>query len=89
MTSNLSRSLLLSSAAGLSLSLLSALPASAHGGADAGLIGGALHPLLGIDHLLLLVGVGLFEVVRREFAKQWGHAQEEIEREIKRRETAL
>jgi branched-chain amino acid transport system permease protein len=35
------------------------------------------------------VGVGLFEVVRREFAKQWGHAQEEIEREIKRRETAL
>ncbi len=38
---------------------------------------------------VLLVGVGLFEVVRREFAKQWGHAQEEIEREIKRRETAL
>ncbi len=59
MTSNLSRSLLLSSAAGFGLSLLSALPASAHGGADAGLIGGALHPLLGIDHLLLLVGVGL------------------------------
>jgi urease accessory protein len=59
MTSNLSRSLLLSSAAGFGLSLLSALPANAHGGADAGLIGGALHPLLGIDHLLLLVGVGL------------------------------
>ncbi len=38
---------------------------------------------------VLLVGVGLFEVVRREFAKQWGHTQEEIEREIKRRETAL
>ena len=38
---------------------------------------------------VLLVGVGLFEVVRREFTKQWGHTQEEIEREIKRRETAL
>jgi urease accessory protein len=59
MNSNLVRSLLLSSTAGFGLSLLSALPASAHGGADAGLIGGALHPLLGIDHLLLLVGVGL------------------------------
>lgn len=59
MTSNLSRSLLLSSSAGFGLSLLSALPANAHGGADAGLIGGALHPLLGIDHLVLLLGVGL------------------------------
>jgi urease accessory protein len=59
MTSNLSRSLLLSSAAGFGLSLLSALPASAHGSADAGVIGGALHPLLGLDHLLLLLGVGL------------------------------
>jgi branched-chain amino acid transport system permease protein len=38
---------------------------------------------------VLLVGVALFEVVRREFIKQWGHTQEEIEREIKRRETAL
>jgi urease accessory protein len=59
MTTKLSRSLLLSSAAGLSLSLLSALPAGAHGSADAGVVGGALHPLLGVDHLLLLLGVGL------------------------------
>jgi urease accessory protein len=59
MTSNLSRSLLISSAAGFGLSLLSALPAGAHGSADAGVIGGALHPLLGLDHLLLLLGVGL------------------------------
>ena len=59
MTSTLSRSLLLSGAAGLGLSLLSALPAGAHGSADAGVISGALHPLLGVDHLLLLVGVGL------------------------------
>jgi urease accessory protein len=58
MTSKLTRSLLLSSAAGFGLSLLSTLPAGAHGNADAGVLGGALHPLLGIDHLLLLVGVG-------------------------------
>jgi urease accessory protein len=41
------------------LSLLSAMPAGAHGSADAGVMAGALHPLMGIDHLLLLVGVGL------------------------------
>jgi branched-chain amino acid transport system permease protein len=38
---------------------------------------------------VLVVGAGLFELVRREFVKQWGQTQEEIEREIKRRETAL
>ena len=37
---------------------------------------------------LFAVGLGVFEVVRRRFAKVWGHAQEEIEAEIKRRETA-
>lgn len=58
MTSKLSRSLLLSSAAGFGLSLLSVLPAGAHGSADAGVLGGALHPLMGLDHLLLLMGVG-------------------------------
>jgi len=36
--------------------------------------------------LLLLTGAGLFEVSRRHFAQQWGEAQEEIEREMKRRE---
>ena len=59
MSSNLTRSLLASSAAGLALSLLSLLPAQAHGGADHAVLGGALHPLMGLDHLLLLVGVGL------------------------------
>lgn len=53
-----SRRLLAPAAAGLGLSLLSALPASAHGVADGGLLAGASHPLLGLDHLLLLVGVG-------------------------------
>jgi urease accessory protein len=59
MPTKLSRSLLISSAAGFGLSLLSALPAGAHGSADAGVMAGALHPLLGLDHLLLLMGVGL------------------------------
>ena len=35
---------------------------------------------------LLLVGGGLFEVCRRQFAKAWGHAQEQIQLEIQRRE---
>ncbi len=52
------RRLALPAAAGLGLSLLSALPASAHGGAGEGLMAGAGHPLLGLDHLLLLLGVG-------------------------------
>jgi urease accessory protein len=59
MTTHSSRSLLLSAVAGLSLSLLSALPAAAHGSANSSLINGVLHPLLGIDHLLLLLGCGL------------------------------
>ncbi|HSW17841.1 MAG TPA: branched-chain amino acid ABC transporter permease [Ramlibacter sp.] len=36
---------------------------------------------------VLLTGVGLFEVTRREFRRQWGEAQEFIEKEMKRRET--
>ena len=59
MTSKLTRSLLSSAAAGLSLSLLSVLPAGAHGSAEHGVIDGALHPLLGLDHLLMLVAIGL------------------------------
>ena len=52
------RSLALAGSAGFGLSLLSALPAGAHGLAGSGLVAGALHPLTGADHLLLLVGVG-------------------------------
>ena len=36
---------------------------------------------------LLLVGLAAFEVVRRKFVVVWGHAQEEIEAEIKRRDS--
>jgi branched-chain amino acid transport system permease protein len=37
---------------------------------------------------LCIVGVGLFEIVRRRFVLAWGLAQEEIEAETKRRELA-
>ncbi|RZL39084.1 MAG: branched-chain amino acid ABC transporter permease [Rubrivivax sp.] len=35
---------------------------------------------------LMIVGIGLFEVARRHYAWQWGEIQEDIEKEIKRRE---
>ena len=35
---------------------------------------------------VLVVGIVLFELSRRQFVREWGHAQEEIEREIKKRE---
>jgi branched-chain amino acid transport system permease protein len=38
--------------------------------------------------MVTLVGLGLFEVARRQFVREWGSTQEEIEREIKKRETA-
>lgn len=37
--------------------------------------------------MLLLVGLGLFELSRRQFKREWDQTQEEIEKEIKRRET--
>jgi branched-chain amino acid transport system permease protein len=36
----------------------------------------------------MLVGLAMFELARRQFVKEWGHTQEEIEREIKKREAA-
>jgi branched-chain amino acid transport system permease protein len=38
---------------------------------------------------VLLVGVVLFELVRRQFVVEWGRIQEDIEKEIKKREAAL
>jgi branched-chain amino acid transport system permease protein len=38
--------------------------------------------------LVLVTGLGLFEVVRRHYVREWGHIQTEIENEIKRREAA-
>jgi branched-chain amino acid transport system permease protein len=37
---------------------------------------------------ILLIGLGLFEALRRRFVRVWGQAQEEIETELKRREQA-
>ncbi|MEI8325449.1 MAG: branched-chain amino acid ABC transporter permease, partial [Betaproteobacteria bacterium] len=36
---------------------------------------------------VMLTGLGLFELTRRQFARDWGVIQEEIEKEIKRRES--
>ena len=38
---------------------------------------------------VMVVGVALFEMSRRQFVREWSQTQEEIEREIKRREAAL
>jgi len=37
---------------------------------------------------VMLTGLGLFEVARRQFLIEWGEIQIEIEKEIKRREAA-
>ncbi|MFM7361899.1 MAG: HupE/UreJ family protein [Cyanobium sp.] len=44
--------------AATALLLLGGMPAQAHGIADAGLLGGVLHPLFGLDHLCMLMAVG-------------------------------
>jgi branched-chain amino acid transport system permease protein len=36
---------------------------------------------------VMLTGIGLFEIARRHFSRQWGEIQEFIEKEMKRRET--
>jgi branched-chain amino acid transport system permease protein len=36
--------------------------------------------------LVLVTGLALFELTRRQFTRQWGEIQEEIEKEIRRRE---
>ncbi len=36
--------------------------------------------------LAVVVGTGLFELVRRQFVQEWGDIQEDIEKEVKRRE---
>jgi branched-chain amino acid transport system permease protein len=37
--------------------------------------------------MVLVTGIALFEVARRSYQREWGTIQEEIEKEIKRRET--
>ena len=38
---------------------------------------------------VLVVGVAMFELTRRQFVREWGDIQEWIEKEVKRREAAL
>jgi branched-chain amino acid transport system permease protein len=38
--------------------------------------------------LVFLIGLGLFELCRRQFAGQWGRIQESIEKEQQRQEAA-
>lgn len=69
------RSLALAGSAGFGLSLLSALPAGAHTLpattlAGSALAAGVLHPLMGLDHLLLLVGLAAL-VTRAERRLLW------------------
>jgi branched-chain amino acid transport system permease protein len=52
----------------------------------ASLNAGAADSWVGAGYLLL-VGLGLFELTRREFKRQWDTVQEEIEQDIKHRET--
>ena len=42
----------------LAVLVLGALPSEAHGTAGGGALAGLLHPLLGLDHLLMLLAVG-------------------------------
>ena len=55
---------------------------------------GAMIDAKGLDSwfgaaFVLLVSTALFEMTRREFVRQWGSTQEEIEREIKKREALV
>jgi branched-chain amino acid transport system permease protein len=48
--------------------------------------------VLSLDHwfgavFVVLTGIGLFELCRRHYQREWGEIQEQIEKEIKRRET--
>jgi branched-chain amino acid transport system permease protein len=38
---------------------------------------------------VLLTGIGLFELCRRQYLREWGEVQQDIEKEIKRREALL
>jgi urease accessory protein len=51
-------SLLLTVTLGVSAVGLAALPSQAHGLASGGVVAGLAHPLLGVDHLLMLLAVG-------------------------------
>ncbi len=50
----------------------------------------SLWPFLGaVSAFVMLTGLALFELSRRQYMIEWGEIQTEIEKEIKRRETAV
>lgn len=57
-------------AAALILPVLAAGPALAHGGHSDGLVGGFTHPLLGVDHLVAMIAIGLW-AAQAGFARAW------------------
>ncbi|MFM7734051.1 MAG: HupE/UreJ family protein [Cyanobium sp.] len=75
MTSPISRPslALLAGASALAL-MLTAQPAEAHGIATGGMAAGFLHPLQGLDHLLLLLGVGTAAAALSSQLLLWGLA---------------
>ena len=56
----------------LLLPLLAASPALAHGGHAEGFGAGIAHPLLGLDHLVAMVAIGLWAAQRRMIALPFG-----------------
>ena len=54
--------------------LLASHPAQAHGMASSGLFNGLVHPLLGLDHLLLLLAVASTAVLLRSQLLLWAGA---------------
>ena len=68
------RELPLPAFAGLGCAVLSALPAQAHGHAGGDVAAGLLHPLLGLDHLLLWLGLGAVGSVAGHRWILWGGA---------------
>jgi urease accessory protein len=57
-------------ASALILPALAAGPALAHGGHSEGLGGGFAHPLLGVDHLVAMLAIGLW-AAQAGFARAW------------------
>ncbi|QDG78710.1 HupE/UreJ family protein [Labrenzia sp. PHM005] len=50
---------------------LAAGPAMAHTGSQLTVAGGLLHPVLGLDHLLALIGVGILAAQQRPLQTSW------------------
>lgn len=61
----------LAAASALLLPALLQLPAQAHGGAGATALAGLVHPLIGLDHLLMLIAVGAVAALQGPWLLLW------------------